>query len=1158
MRTFVLEFRILGPLEVLCDGRGLPLGRRHERILLALLVLSANRVVSSERLAEDLWGGAPPPTAASALRVHVSRLRRVLGQGGDADVLVTCPPGYLLRLEDDAVDARRFEILAALGRQRAAAGNHAGAAEALRQALSLWRGPALAEFVDRPFAQAEAVRLEEARLRALEDRVEADLGVGRHGELVGELEGLVRTHPLREGFWRQLMTALYRSGRPAEALRAYQRLRGHLGEELGIEPSQTLQRLERAMLLQEEWLEPAPPTGSYARFEDRPATGVSIPFVGRQDELSRLVGLLDEAVAARGGLIFIVGEPGIGKTRLAEELAGVAKGNGFSVLWGHCLDGDWAPPYAPFAEAVEALIEAVEPEQLRVDLGAGGPALAQLLPALRQRLPELPDAAPVQPDEERFRLLDAVAQLLVARSRRAPVLVCLEDLHWADRSTVAMLRHVARVAPGHCLLVAGTYRDDEVGAGHPLHEALGSLRREVEFERLKLEGLEAKAVAELLEALAERDVLGSVAAAIAVETDGNPFFIKELLRHLLEEGRFVRGPDGRWTSDCPVAELGIPEGVREVIDRRLARLSADVNTLLSAASVFEGEIRLGVVAAVAGMDEDAALDALDEALGAQLLAPAGSVDVYAFTHALIRHTLAGELSPSRRARLHLRAADALATAAGAEVSVARAGEIASQYHRAVGLPGAERGVELALAAAGHAEATGAHDEAARFLRMAIDLLPAGDSGRPPLLGRLGIALAWALAFDDAVAKALEAGQALLEDEGTEAAFEYLAEAAYACGMAGSSPHAWLLARPGLGYAGHRRDVAWARLVSYESERRAAEDDRYPGIPLDTPERRESARILHAAHLDPLSPAPMEAVYASRAEAITSTNLVVLTGWAGEYARCVPLLAAEAEAALGRGQLARAARCWSFLTINLLGLGRLHEARDALEQAQVLAARVGQPMFVVLGAKENLALALDEGWEELADSFRPLSASVHPANSWALAYIYGASARIAARVGETEEALRFLRLLVPWMERAPAWTVYFNVMACHAADVLWLLDRLDHVELVERSVREKVVAPDFRYPMEDGRLALARLCAVQGRDDEALSWLAEARRVLTEQGARPLRAIADFDEAVMYFRRTATGDLARARHLLNSARRQFEEVGMTGWIRKAQDLSKRLV
>src|SRR5581483_9059825 len=640
---------------------------------------------------------------------------------------------------------------------------------------------------------------------------------------------------------------------------------------------------------------------------------------------ARLAGLLADAGAGRGGLAFVVGEPGIGKTRLVEKLAETAHGDGFAVVWGHCLDGDWSPPYAPFAEALESLTAPAPPEELAPDLGTGGPALAQLLPALRERLPDLPVASPVQPDEERFRLHDAMAQFLIARSRRAPLLVCLDDLHWADHSTVAMLRHVARFTPANRLLVMGTYRDGEVGPNHPLHDALGGLRRDVEFERLRLEGLAATAVAELLEAMPEHDVLRSVAVAIATETDGNPFFIKELLRHLVEEGRLVQGGDGAWTAERPVEELGIPEGVREVIDRRLARLSADANKLLSAASVFEGEIRLGVVAAVAGLDEDTALDALDEALEAQLVEPAGGIDVYGFTHALIRHTLADGLSPSRRARLHLRAAETLLAESGAVPSPARAGEIASQFHRAAGLAGAEQGVEPALAAADHAEATGATDDAARFLRVALDLLPGGDDRRPRLLARLGLALAWALRFDDAVAVAGEAADHIATAEGPDAAVGYLAQAAFTCGQAGGQVQAWALATRGLEYRTTRRDEAWALLVSFEDERRAAADTEHPGVPQETPDRLESARILRAARLDPMAPAALVAPSRSRAELLEAVNLPLQIMNCGRFAEALTGLRQEADSALRRGQLYRAARCLSFAALCSAMLGFPEEA-----------------------------------------------------------------------------------------------------------------------------------------------------------------------------------------------------------------------------------------
>jgi class 3 adenylate cyclase/DNA-binding winged helix-turn-helix (wHTH) protein len=255
--SVALEYRILGPLEVLRDGRPLRLERPRERALLALLVLSANRVVSADALAEDLWAGDPPPSAATTLRVYISRLRQALGEDGDS--LWTRPPGYRLQVDDEAVDALRFEALCTEARQRAAAGDHAEAAQVLRQALGLWRGAALPEVADAPVARAEAARLEEARLAALEDRIEADVAVGNHRLVIGELEALTGANPLRERLWTLRMLALYRSGRHAEALRAYQELRRLLADELGLEPGEAIRELEAAILRQDPGLDVRPP-----------------------------------------------------------------------------------------------------------------------------------------------------------------------------------------------------------------------------------------------------------------------------------------------------------------------------------------------------------------------------------------------------------------------------------------------------------------------------------------------------------------------------------------------------------------------------------------------------------------------------------------------------------------------------------------------------------------------------------------------------------------------------------------------------------------------------------------------------------------------------------------------------------------------------------
>ena len=256
---------MLGPLEVLDGDSQVPLGSAKQRLLLAALLVHANAVVSVDRLADILWGDAPPADAAATLRNHVSRLRATLdpsrAAGDPGGVLVTRPPGYVLRVEQDQVDTGRFETLVAEGRVALREGEPDAAAERLGEALALWRGPALAEFADEPFAQAEAARLDELRLSALEDRIEAELAQGRHGEVIGDLEVAARDNPSRERLWARWMLALYRCGRQAEALGAYRELRVHLGEELGITPSPELVALEEAIVLQKpelDWV-PTPP-----------------------------------------------------------------------------------------------------------------------------------------------------------------------------------------------------------------------------------------------------------------------------------------------------------------------------------------------------------------------------------------------------------------------------------------------------------------------------------------------------------------------------------------------------------------------------------------------------------------------------------------------------------------------------------------------------------------------------------------------------------------------------------------------------------------------------------------------------------------------------------------------------------------------------------
>ncbi len=340
-----MEFRILGSVEAENGGLAVDLGGLRERTLLARLLLAAGQVVSADRLADDLWAGEPPPHSSGTLRVYISRLRRALGPAATA--LVTQPPGYLLRLEPGQLDASKFEHLVGVARRDLDDGKAEAAAAGLRAALALWRGPALGDVADFAFAQADVARLTEARLAATEDRVEADLACGRHASLAGELDGLAAAHPLRERLCGQLMLALYRCDRQADALRAYRELRARLADELGIDPNLRLHRLHEAILRQlpeldwqpaaagpagdqgagESWqrtaLGPGRTAGRAAELAHEPvpvagptpAPGLpaeTTSFVGREAELSTIEDLL-----GLSRLLTLTGPGGSGKTRLA-------------------------------------------------------------------------------------------------------------------------------------------------------------------------------------------------------------------------------------------------------------------------------------------------------------------------------------------------------------------------------------------------------------------------------------------------------------------------------------------------------------------------------------------------------------------------------------------------------------------------------------------------------------------------------------------------------------------------------------------------------------------------------------------------------------------------------------------------------------------------
>lgn len=625
-----MEFRILGPLEVVEGERVVGLAAAKHRALLAMLLLHANKIVSTERLIDALWEEQPPETAQKTLQVYISQLRKTL----DKDRVQTKAPGYFVRVEADELDLTRFQRLVDQGR--------------LEEALTLWRGPPLAEFAYERFAQGEIARLEELRLACLERRIGDDLDSARHAEVIGELESLVQIHPLREQVRAQLMLALYRSGRQAEALAVYQGARRVLVDELGIEPGRPLRELEKAILAQAPSLDLVSATEVAWESSDG-SRGV---FVGRDAELTELHAGLDAALAGRGGLFLISGEPGIGKSRLADELIRAARARGAHVLTGRCWEAGGAPAYWPWVQSLRAYVRATEPEVLRDQLGAGAVDLAQILPELRELLPGLPEPTSVDSEGGRFRFLDATAEFLRNASARRPIVLVLDDLHAADAPSLVLLRFLARELGSTHVLVLAACRDVDPVPGEPLTTMLVEVAREPVTHRLSLRGLSAGEVQEYVERAAPTIASPELGTALYAETEGNPLFVGETVRLLTLEG--IR-PDSAGN-----LRLAIPENVRDVIGRRFTHLSEECNRILLFASVLGREFALNALARMSGLSVAELVDQLDEAVTARVVSDVpGTPDRLRFSHVLIRDTLYDRLTAGRRIQLHGLAAEVL-------------------------------------------------------------------------------------------------------------------------------------------------------------------------------------------------------------------------------------------------------------------------------------------------------------------------------------------------------------------------------------------------------------------------------------------------------------------------------------------------------------------
>jgi DNA-binding SARP family transcriptional activator/tetratricopeptide (TPR) repeat protein len=1142
-----IELGILGQLEVTGPSGPLMLGAAKERLLLAVLAVDRQRAVSRDRLVDELWDGDRlPRSAVNALQNYVLRLRRALA-ATDGIRIATVPGGYRLEAADGRVDADRAEGLVAESRAAAASEEPDVAAASLRLAICLWRGPSLGEFADRPFAEAEARRLDELCESAREDLLDLELDAGGHRRVCGELQVMVARAPLRERRWAQLMLALYRDGRQAEALDAFRTCRAALADELGIAPGPDLNDLQARILRHDPALLAVP-------FPRRPPADHAT-FVGRENELRRLLDRAAVAATGCGGLVTVVGEPGIGKSRLLREFVAAAERRGAAVLRGRCIEGEWQPAFHAFAEAVTGHLECLSPARATSTAAPYAAQLARLSPLLAARLGGGSRDPRLQPDEERMWLIDGLARFVGGLAEEATVVLVLDDLHWADASTLVLLRHLARIVADRRVLIVAAYRSAEIGPG--LLDVLGALRTDLDVLSVPLRGLHLSALTALLDGVAPAPVSTTLASVILAETRGNPFFAREVIRHLAEEGTLRTAADGRLETDALPGV--VPESVRQVLARRRARLPAHCDVLMGYAAAFDGPFPFAVVTDAAGLAEADGLAAVDAVLAAGLVEPAAAPERYQFSHALIRHAVLSDVNPSRRLRMHRRLAEALVAARDGSSDVTAA-EVAAQYHASRDLPGAEAGVDAAVEAADVAEAAAAHDETATFLGMAVDLVPTGDERLPSIMARLGTAQAWAGRFDEAVTTAAQAADLLAADRPDRAA-TYLATVTSALASADGAVHAWRLAAQGLRYAGARRDHVWASLMVHELDRREADDPDLPGTTMDAPERRAALRILLAdgiAGRPDLARVAVPATYGRRdlIPADVGDDPIVRLFVLGDIAGALPLLNDAAEAARGRGQVALRSYCLTLAARAQVALGALDAGRTTLTEVGTVVGTDrgswGWQRIHYIGTLDAFAHATDVGWTDVVGQIDEAYAKGNRAGHRLEASALACGAKAAARLGRHDDALRRYRDVLPAVERAPAWAMNYLRTLCDAVETLWLVygpgpDGHPDLPLLEKALRGKALAADFRFPMMDARLALARVCAMDGRHAEAMQWFGEARAILDEQGARPLLAITDLDASrVAAF----AGEARRARELRRAAEDAFSALGMTGWTRRA--------
>jgi DNA-binding SARP family transcriptional activator/tetratricopeptide (TPR) repeat protein len=1152
--------RLLGPLELLAsDDEPVALGGRRRRTLLAVLLVHRGDVVSVDRLLDEVWQGAPPERSRDTLQAHLAHLRRALSSASADLTIERRSPGYVLRAADDLVDTGRVDALIADARRAFASGDIDSAAERFARALASWVGTPLDGVDDAPSVRAERLRLEALRRDLVEEWTEAVLAGGEAAKVVGPLEALLAEDPWRERATAQLMLALYRSGRQVDALAVYERFRTALADDLGLDPSQELRTLVSDILRR---------TPEIAAPDREPAVAPRevLPFVGRDSELATLTACVRRAAGGERVVALVRGEPGAGKSRLVRELTLSASARDVTALFGRC-DEQAIVPYQPFLEAIGGYVERIGAAALE-KLPRGELAeLARVVPSLAHRIPAPAPVTTAAPGFERFRFFEAVSTFL---RTIAPVLLVLDDVHCADQASLALLRHLLRPPEDTGICVVLTARDAEPGTAAAVAAVADAQRDGVDVVHLSLSGLDSDAVCALVRShlrSSAEDVVSTTTVELVNATDGNAFFVRELLRDMT-------------TGGLPALTSALPTTIRDAIDVRVRQLSDEAHESLGAAAVVGQEFDLDILAAVVEGSEHAVLQHLEAAARIGVIVETDTVDRFRFAHALHRRVISDELTTSRRVRLHHLAGEALERLR-ADTLDEHLGELAYHFSEASKVSDAGLAVSYSRRAGEGAMRLLAYEEAARHYRRAVDGMNftsnPDDELRCELMLSLGDALNRAGDIAAASGVLVDAGNlaSRLADE------ERLARAALLYGGTMTGPvdvdpqRIALLERALDALPDDRRALRARVLARLADALEYAPGDRALGL---------STRAVDLARRSGDTGALANALYAY-------VNLHFVDGSGAQRLAEVTELASLADE-VGDIDLQLMAEAWRI--VRLLELGDAVDADDALADMVERTARLRQPFYewgaagfqamhaLLLG---EFAIAEQHADRALASGQRVHSGQALQSHATQIVGIRWGQGRLAEispfldmvdhttttlpgwqavrvwvpyQVGDRDTARRRIDALADGnfadIVAGPFWSPCTALLGEACAEIGESAEAALLYERLLPLANEAIVVGRASVCLGSAARYLALLAARLGRLDDAAAHFALAIGFNELLGARAYAATTRYEYAKMLRERGNAGDAEHVEILVNDATIEAHALGMPWLTARLDDLS----